>query len=74
MYLFSVSLNKVVQFASGNETLTYLQAVQVNGGDDCPEYAMDGLLKGTITPSICVNFIVFIHIVTKHPFMHRILA
>ncbi|XP_046365968.2 von Willebrand factor A domain-containing protein 7-like isoform X2 [Haliotis rufescens] len=40
-----LSLNKVVQFASGNETLTYLQTVAVNGGDDCPEYAMDGLLK-----------------------------
>ncbi|XP_048240671.1 von Willebrand factor A domain-containing protein 7-like [Haliotis rufescens] len=46
--LFSDPLSKsrVYLTDDGNDALRYLDEISISGGEDCPEYAMDGLMNG----------------------------
>lgn len=43
---YTVSLNTVRTTPSGDTMKAWVKNVNAHGGGDCPEYAMDGLIKG----------------------------
>ncbi|XP_071096229.1 von Willebrand factor A domain-containing protein 7-like [Haliotis cracherodii] len=45
IFYFTVSLSTIYTTDDGNDALRYLGEIEVSGGGDCPEYAMNGLVN-----------------------------
>ncbi|CAC5380923.1 unnamed protein product [Mytilus coruscus] len=43
-----VTMNEAFVFRDGYEIIKKIDSIKVDGGGDCPEFAADGILKGTI--------------------------